>query len=314
MKELWTLGEALCEIMRTEVDAGLKKPNLFRGPFASGAPAIFIDTVAKLGYPCGFFGTVGDDEFGECISEKLQQDGVNCGFMHTSRTLSTGVAFVAYDSKGDRKFLYHIGNAAAGEIYLPEQFPENVGIFHVMGCAMMPSEAMKNGVLACVKHYYDRGCMITFDPNLRAESLKDQNLADLIQPVMERCTVLLPGVEELLEITEASTVEDAVQTVFTKFPNIKIIALKNGGKNCRIITREEDFSVNTCKVQVLDTTGAGDSFDAGFLSSYLAGKSLRECAEVACAAGALNCAAFGPMEGKITPEAVQALIQDNYTA
>lgn len=44
MKSIWTVGEALCEIMRIDTDAGLDTPELFKGPYPSGAPAIFIDT------------------------------------------------------------------------------------------------------------------------------------------------------------------------------------------------------------------------------------------------------------------------------
>jgi sugar/nucleoside kinase (ribokinase family) len=57
----------------------------------------------------------------------------------------------------------------------------------------------------------------------------------------------------------------------------------------------------------VDPTGAGDCFDAGFLCGLLEGKPARECAEIASAAGALNAAAFGPMEGDISPETIRAL-------
>lgn len=53
MKAIWTAGEALCEIMRETCDVGLEAAGTFRGPFPSGAPAIFADTAAKLGCPSG---------------------------------------------------------------------------------------------------------------------------------------------------------------------------------------------------------------------------------------------------------------------
>jgi len=57
MKAIWTAGEALCEIMRETCDVGLEAAGTFRGPFPSGAPAIFADTAAKLGCPSGLIGT-----------------------------------------------------------------------------------------------------------------------------------------------------------------------------------------------------------------------------------------------------------------
>jgi len=229
----------------------------------------------------------------------------------TNSMLSTAVAFVAYTSDGDRTFIFHIGNAAAGDIHYPEHMPENVGIFHVMGCAMMPSPAMADCVMRAAEHYYEQGTLISFDPNIRIESLHDQDLQELVRPIMERCSILLPGVEELMAITGADSVDAALEKAFAN-PVLKVVVLKDGGRGCRVITREESFALPVCKVEVLDSTGAGDSFDAGFLTSYLSGLSLRQCAENASATGALNCAAFGPMEGEITQQTVAELVKKNY--
>lgn len=311
MKSIWTVGEALCEIMRTDTDVGLSVPAVFKGPFPSGAPAIFADTVAKLGHPSGLIGTVGADAFGECIRHRLLSDGVDCSRLATNPLLSTAVAFVSYTSDGDRTFIFHIGNAAAGDIHYPEHMPEDVGVFHVMGCAMMPSAAMADSVNRAAQHYYEQGATISFDPNIRVESLHGQNLQELIRPIMDRCSIFMPGVEELLAIAQEETIDRAIAKMFEN-PVLKVIALKDGSRGCRVISRDEDFPVSACAVKVLDSTGAGDSFDAGFLASYLDGLPLRRCAEIASATGALNCAAFGPMEGQITPQTVAEIACRNY--
>ena len=121
----------------------------------------------------------------------------------------------------------------------------------------------------------------------------------------------MPSLEELLAISAKDTVESAVDNLFLNSV-LRIIVIKNGSLGCRVITREKDFSVPVCKVKTVDVTGAGDSFDAGFLSSYLSGKSLLDCAKTASAAAALNCASFGPMEGNISPETVAKMIRNNY--
>ena len=89
MKSIWTVGEALCEIMRIDTDAGLDTPELFKGPYPSGAPAIFIDTAAKLGTPSGLIGTVGNDAFGACIRRRLLADGADCSLLATNFILAT---------------------------------------------------------------------------------------------------------------------------------------------------------------------------------------------------------------------------------
>ena len=61
MAEILTVGEILVEIIRGKVGIGLDESTTFKGPFASGAPAIFIDTVANLGHKAAIIGGVGDD-------------------------------------------------------------------------------------------------------------------------------------------------------------------------------------------------------------------------------------------------------------
>ena len=65
------------------------------------------------------------------------------------------------------------------------------------------------------------------------------------------------------------------------------------------------------KVEQLDATGAGDSYDAAFICGLAEGRSLEEAAKMGAAAGALNAAAFGPMEGDIRPETVREMIEKN---
>ena len=159
---IWTMGEMIVEIMRETEDVTLKEAGRFLGPFPSGAPAIFIDTAAKMGHRAGIIGCVGDDEFGRCLTDRLTGHGVDCRYVQIDRTVSTGCAFVTYFSDGSRKFIFHLGNSAAGKARMPEIFeraelsgkPEIRGesertgtqetpeipaceYFHIMGCSLM---------------------------------------------------------------------------------------------------------------------------------------------------------------------------------
>ncbi len=89
---------------------------------------------------------------------------------------------------------------------------------------------------------------------------------------------------------------------------MEIIVVKRGSRGCTVYSREEKIDVPPYVVQEVDPTGAGDCFDAGFLCGLLEAKSLEESARLAAAAGALNAAAFGPMEGDISPRSV-AVVQ-----
>ncbi|MHB8065965.1 MAG: PfkB family carbohydrate kinase, partial [Ruminiclostridium sp.] len=102
------MGEVLVEIMRPNPDMQLNVAGQFLGPYPSGAPAIFIDTVSRLGHSAGIIGGVGNDDFGVCIVDRLKKDGVDCSHLMLKSGISTAVAFVTYFSDGSRKFIYHI--------------------------------------------------------------------------------------------------------------------------------------------------------------------------------------------------------------
>ena len=97
-----TIGEILVEIMATTVGNGFREAQPLIGPFPSGAPAIFIDQVAKLGGACGIVSAVGDDDFGHLNIDRLARDGVDVSAIAVLPDLPTGSAFVRYRPDGAR--------------------------------------------------------------------------------------------------------------------------------------------------------------------------------------------------------------------
>jgi sugar/nucleoside kinase (ribokinase family) len=109
-------------------------------------------------------------------------------------------------------------------------------------------------------------------------------------------------------LSRKRNIDDAIKYMFENYRKLSIIAIKLGGRGCRIVTRSDDFSVKAPRVKEVDPTGAGDCFDAGFLSVLCDGGDLIEAAITASAVGALNVQAFGPMEGKITKRTLSKMI------
>lgn len=307
--EILTMGELLVEIMRPRPDMPLKDAGEFLGPYPSGAPAIFIDVAARLGCSAGIVGGVGNDEFGDCLMDRLTSDGVDCRYVSRVDGHSTAVAFVTYYRDGSRKFIYHIGNTPAAMSKVPSFAPTEVPrFFHVMGCSLLANDPFRVEIVEAMTWCAARGAKVSFDPNIRMELLGSRPLAEIIGPVMARCAVLHPGVDELRMISGKSGIEDGVAELF-KNPVLEIIALKRGKKGCTIFTRDGRFDLGVYEVVPVDPTGAGDAFDAGFLCGLVRGLPLRSCAELATAAASLNTAAFGPMEGKISPATVAELMK-----
>jgi len=311
MGKVWTMGELLVEVMRPEEDMELYKPLTFRGPYPSGSSGIFIRTAARTGAEAGIISGVGKDDFGKCILDHLKADGVDVSHVLESEKGSTGVAFVMYYSDGERKFIFHWDNTPAVEAKAPDiSTLGDVSYFHMMGCALTSSKLYAKEIIKTMHEAKAKGAKISFDPNIRAEHMKEAGDYKIIQEVVNSTNIFLPGVSELKLVTGESDIDKAIEKCFA-YPEMEIVVLKNGSKGSTVYTRDRHFSMGAYPVKALDATGAGDSFDGAFIASLALGHSLEEAAKAGAAAGALNAAAFGPMEGDISPENIKKMIEEH---
>jgi sugar/nucleoside kinase (ribokinase family) len=216
---------------------------------------------------------------------------------------STGVAFVSYDADGDREFIYHIKGTPAADIFFAEtgDIPD---YFHVMGCSLTVNECMLGEINHACTYFSGKGAKISFDPNIRPSLLGKRNIMDIAGTVMEHCSIFLPGLDELLLFAEGRTdLKDAASFLFGRFPDLEIIHVKRGKRGSHIITRDNTIDIPIYpiekKLPIVDPTGAGDSFDAAFVSAIANGKPLLEAGQLAAKAGAINSTEMGPMGGNI---------------
>ncbi len=314
MAEIWTMGEALVEVMRKEVDKPLNEPADFSGPYPSGSSAIMISTVARLGHSAGIISGVGNDEFGECILNRLKKDGVDVSKVFVDPDGSTACAFVSYDSKGGRRFLFHWDNTPATAAKAPDMTDPSLKeakFFHVMGCALTAKLEYGWEIVKTATAMRAQGTKISFDPNVRVEHLtnpqKSHESTEIIHAILNETNIFEPGIEELKLLTGKDNIEESIKQCFN-YPNMEILMLKMGSDGSRIYTKDgQIIEQGLYTVDAVDPTGAGDASDGAFLASLLEGRNLEDCAKRAAAAGALNVAAFGPMEGKINPGNIDAL-------
>jgi tagatose kinase len=307
--DVWTMGELLVEVMRPRPGMSLAETGDFRGPFPSGAPGIFIDTVARLGHSAAIVSGVGNDDFGRCILRRLSADGVNTDLVEVFPNRSTGVAFVTYQRDGSRDFIFHWDGTPAVMAGSPD--PACVGgtprFFHIMGCSLMANEGFRSRVFQAMEVFTARGARISFDPNIRFELLAGRAVDEVTGPVLRHCSILFPGEKEVASLSGQQDVEKGVQALMERY-SLELLVLKRGSRGCTVFSPDGRTDVPAFRIQEVDPTGAGDCFDAGFLCGQLEGKDPRESARLAAAVGALNAQAFGPMEGKIDPQSVAAII------
>lgn len=307
------MGELLVEIMRPHEDIPLYDSDYFRGPFPSGAPGIFISTAARLGHSTAIISGVGDDDFGENIMRRLKKDGVDVSRVLVSNQGHTGIAFVTYFADGERKFLFYMDNSPCVMAKAPETLEglEDTKYMHIMGCSLMSSVEFANEIVKTVDMMKANGTKISFDPNVRLEMMRDPVVLQILQDVFNKSNILMPGVAELKMLAGEEDLDKAIQKVFEN-EELELLVLKNGSRGSQIYSREGLLvEQGIYPVVQEDATGAGDSYDAAFICGLAEGKSVAEAAKMGAAAGALNAAAFGPMEGNISPETVAEMIRKN---
>jgi len=303
-----TLGEILVEIMRPSAGQPLDHPGEFRGPFASGAPAIFAVAAARLGLNSTFIGTVGDDAFGRMLRNKLDTEEVIIHGLQTIPDYATGAAFVSYDDTGAREFVFHIRHSAAGQIdaaVIPEQLYDDIDWLHISGSTVALNENCRTACKRALDLTLAAGGKISLDPNLRSELMPLETFRNTISPFIADADLVLPTVDEAQGITGEVDEYRAAQELAQK-PGA-IIVLKRGPAGCSIYQHGEHIDIPGYTVTEIDPTGAGDCFSAAFIAGLEAGWPLDQIGRFANAAGALAVTKLGPMEGAPTQRQVENL-------
>ena len=308
MKTVVTLGEILVEILATERGQSFLRAGSLLGPFPSGAPAIFIDQVARLGQPCGMIGCVGDDDFGQLNIERLRSDGVDVSAIAVHPDAPTGSAFVTYHANGSRHFVFNIAHSASGHLSMTakaEVLLARCNHFHVMGSSLF-SPSLLAAARSAVDRVKQRGGTISFDPNIRSELSKDSDLAVFYDYVLDRCDLLLPSGAELLLVSGASSEADAVHSLLDR--GIGEIVVKQGAAGATHFDKDRATYGAGFLVEEVDPTGAGDCFGATFVVCRLRGMSVEPSLRYANASGARMVTVKGPMEGVSTFPELDAFI------
>jgi sugar/nucleoside kinase (ribokinase family) len=308
MKKILTIGEILVEIIATERGNGFRSAVPLIGPFPSGAPAIFIDQVGKLGHDCAMISAVGDDDFGHVNLDRLRADGVDVSGIRIDANGTTGSAFVRYRDDGSRAFVFNLRHSACGTIDLSGEaarLVEEAGHLHVMGTSLYAPSVIET-VLSAMRTIKAKGGTISFDPNLRPEILKSPGMREALQEVIAETDLFLPSGDELFLFTQAKSAKEAVEELLAQ--GIKVIVLKQGSAGATYHDGQRTLTLPSMPVEEVDPTGAGDCFGATFVTFWLEGATPEVALRYANAAGALAVTRIGPMEGASTRAELDALL------
>ena len=303
------VGEILVEIVAATVGDGFREAQPLIGPFASGAPAIFISQCGRFGGRAAMIGAVGADDFGRVNLERLRGDGVDISAVSVDPDYLTGSAFVRYRKDGSRDFVYNIATSAAARFGWSDgvsNLVHRAGHLHVMGSALsVPSaRAVIDKAVGIVKA---RGGTLSVDPNIRKELKLDEATERRFAELIAAADLLLPSGEELERAAGVEGETNAIRRLFEI--GVKEIVLKRGADGATYYGRQgERIDAPAFIVREVDPTGAGDCFGGAYLTCRRLGMPPKDALTYAAAAGARNVTVVGPMEGAGTREQLDAFI------
>jgi sugar/nucleoside kinase (ribokinase family) len=249
-----------------------------------GSSSIFAFNLARLGAKVGFAGIVGDDFFGNFVTERLRWAGVDVRSLRRSPRAKTGLTI--WCNQGSRR----AGITYSGSIALLRARDVTDACLrrarHLHVGAYFLQLNLQPGAAALFLRAHKLGLTTSLDCNYDPAETWDSG----IHRVLGFTDIFFPNETEALRLTKSRDVERAARELAKR---ARIVAVKLGPHGVLVATGGRQFHIPALKAKVVDTTGAGDSFDAGFLACFLKGGSIEESARAGVAAGTRAVSAVG---------------------
>lgn len=270
--DITSFGEILIDF--TYVKYSISGKKLFeQNP--GGAPANVLVSATKLGATTAFIGKAGNDMHGEFLRDTLLNENINIDNFILDDDYFTTLAFVDLNENNERSFSFARKPGADTQMKMEDlnvEIIKSSKIFHV-GSLSLTDDPSRETTHYAIKVARSNGVIVSYDPNYRAslwESEEDavKHMNSIIPDVMKISD------EETFLLTSESNCEDATKKLLER--GVKVVVVTLGEEGCFILSNKGGIHVNGYRSNVIDTTGAGDSFWGAFLSKLVQHDSLDE--------------------------------------
>jgi hypothetical protein len=278
-------GPVFCDLIFTDLE---RMPHLgeelYAGDFTAtvGGSAIVAVGLRKLGARVGLIADLGNDPLSQIVRQTLENLGLDLTFVRQHDYPLPQVT-AALSFPNDRAFVTCFRQPQTAVDLAALLRVHSAKHLHV--CSWLAAQASPN--ICDLVHAL--GMTLSLDPGWDADALRDPRLAALIADL----DLFMPNEKELCHIAGVDHSRGAVAQILSTMKRGKII-LKQGATGATAYSAgEEPIYVAALPVTPIDTTGAGDAFDAGFLSQFVRGVSLEECMRMGVVCGGLSTTARG---------------------
>ncbi|MBO9524284.1 MAG: sugar kinase [Nocardioidaceae bacterium] len=257
--------------------------------------------LARLGARVHSVGALGQDPTGDTLLALLDREGLDTGRLVRKPDVQTSASVLPVRPNGDRPAWHCVG--ANGALTLDDIDLTSIpGLTHVHlgGPEFLGGPAA--GELLTRAH--DLGCTTSVD----VLAPGDPDLLAWIEACLPHTDYLLPNDEQVLGFTGASTLAEGARELVKA--GAGCVAATQGARGAVVVTAEETLEVPAYEIEVVDTTGCGDAFSAGFLRGLALGMGHRDAARLGCAVAAEVAQGVGTDAGSYDLESVMSRVSD----
>jgi fructokinase len=259
---------------------------------AGGVTANMLTQVARLGTSTGWLGLIGDDENGRIIQKAFTEDGMDLSGVEVVRGERSALTWIPVNPGGER-CIYMFPNVTGklSVLHVKNRFAS-----HIKGAKHFHTEASQLPIVPlkeAMKIAKDAGVRIFFDMDVTPRFFAQMNLGkqEELCDALKLVDVLKPckaAAREMTGVTDYNRIADQLLNL-----GPKVVAITEGEDGCLIATKEKRVQVPAFRVNVVDTTGAGDAFMGGLSYGLLQGWDLERVGIFANACAALCCTKVG---------------------
>lgn len=265
-----------------------------------GSSAILACGAARLGLRTALVGVVGNDALGMLMRALLESHDVDFSGCLVDPAGATGVSVILIPTTGDGRAILTVtgtvGDLAADDV--PRGMVRRSRHVHCGAYFLQPR--LRAGLTALFREAREEGATCSVDTNWDPTGRWDHGLADLLQ----ECDLFFPNEAEAKSISGQTDVDAAAAWLVTTGP---AVAMKLGAAGAVFRDRDHSLHGKAPAVAVVDTVGAGDSFDAGYLFGHVRGWSSERCLALALACGSLSVQGVGGTGAQPSLEQAQTL-------
>ena len=292
--DMLALGEVLVDMISTDEATTLNETPTFE-MHLGGSPTNLARNIVKLGGRAALVAKVGDDAFGQFARAQLDREGVSTEYLNTSRTAHTSVVFVTH-TQGTPDFLpLREADCRVGAGEVPDQAILRARAVHASSWALS-YEPFRSIAIHALKMAHMTGKLVTFDPNYSPKIWPNVHEARYIHSLaLPYVDIIKPSMDDVRRLFGAqSTPEYGIMRYHEM--GVPVIVITMGAQGALLYHNDEVCLIGGDRnVKVVDATGAGDAFWAGFVLAKLDGYDLATCVRVGHEVAARKLDHVGPL-------------------